>query len=414
MSTDPDFGPDLATGEAQPKPRPRAVGLPPMAAMLSRRMASEPAVPAETGQATDEADEDQAAAADFDETDADEFDYADDADDGEDDETGGDYEDFDDDDGQDYDGEDAHGTDPQFNPDRPSAGGAVVRVGSWDSWLPVPAKSGRVAPARAAADDVDEFDEFDDEADEFDLPDYDAMNQGRESYGDTARAAFSDRSGGRVSAARARLKRRRRNTDGGHEVYRARSAVPAVLAVAGVVAVVTVVIVVNVRGGSSPLLAPAGPAHPSGSASPAQAAVSTPAQTETYPHATSDCYATRTADTVVGAGPGDPNGGGPGAILGFEWSYYADRSGARARDWVASESSVPDAATIQAGIDTVPVATKYCVHISKADADGSGNTWSVVLSEQYPTDKTPQQWHQTITTASVGGRVLITAIRKAD
>ncbi|MFE4459267.1 hypothetical protein ACFROC_18085 [Nocardia tengchongensis] len=402
MSTDPDFGPDLATGEAQPKPRPRAVGLPPMAAMLSRRMASESAVPAETSQAADEAD--QAAAGDFDAEYNDEID--------------GDAGDFDAEyDSDDYDDQDDYDpdtdADPAYTPEGPAADpDASGRRGSWVSWLP---EDGRpAARPEVAEDDSDEFDEFDDETDEFDLPDYDVLNAaGRQNYTDVARAAFTDRSGGRGAAVRARLKRRR-DTDagGGREVYRARSGTLAVLAVVGVVAVVTVVIVVNVRG-SSPLLAPAAPTHPSGTGSPAPAAVTAPATTETYPHATADCYATKSPDTVVGAGPGDPSTG-PGVILGFEWAYYSDRSGARARDWVAADAAVPDAATIQAGIDTVPVATRYCVHVSRADSDASGGTWNVVLSEQFPTDRTPQQWAQTITTRSQGGRVLITSIRKAD
>ncbi|MGV9668387.1 hypothetical protein [Nocardia niigatensis] len=228
-----------------------------------------------------------------------------------------------------------------------------------------------------------------------------AATEHGETYSDHARASFADRSGGLGAAARARLKRRR-DLDGPRERGRA----PAVLVAVGVAVVVVLVVAVNV-GHSSPQKAPSRSAP----AVVTTTAASAPATTEGYPHATADCYATKTADTVVGAGPGDPSTG-PGAILGFNWAYYSDRSGARARDWVTPDAEVSDAASIQAGIDTVPVATRYCVHISRADSDGSGNTWNVVLSEQYPTDKTPQQWAQTITTRAEGGRVLITAIRK--
>ncbi|MGW4244946.1 hypothetical protein [Nocardia sp. NPDC004722] len=145
---------------------------------------------------------------------------------------------------------------------------------------------------------------------------------------------------------------------------------------------------------------------------PAVAAQSPAALTTDNPHATTDCRATSTADTVTGAGPGDP-ATGPGAILGFEWAYYNDRSGTRAREWVTSDAEVPAAATIQAGIDATPEATRYCVQITRASADGTGVTWNVTLAEQYPTDKTPQQWAQIITTANIGDRVLITGIRKA-
>ncbi|MEU6584344.1 hypothetical protein [Nocardia sp. NPDC046763] len=239
--------------------------------------------------------------------------------------------------------------------------------GSWESWLP-----GRAATEHG------------------------------ETYSDHARAAFVDRSGGVGAVARARLKRRR---DPGNDSPRERGRGPALLVMAGVAVVVVVVLTANL-GNNSPKSSGPSKAAP---ASTVAATPAAPATTEGYPHATTDCYPTKTADAVVGAGPGDP-GSGPGAILGFEWAYYADRSGARARDWVSADAAVPDAAAIQAGIDSVPVTTKYCVHISKAD--GAADTWNVVLSEQFPTDTTPQQWAQTITTRTDHGRVLITAIRK--
>ncbi|MFE3195903.1 hypothetical protein ACFXHA_43375 [Nocardia sp. NPDC059240] len=236
------------------------------------------------------------------------------------------------------------------------------------------------------------------------LADHDRDSTEKTSYSDMARAAFVDRSGGVGAAARARLKRHR-DPD---RPRRNRPPLSAVFMLVGVAVLVVVVLGVNL-GSGSPRTAPARSAPGTTVASTASA----PATTESYPHATADCYATKTGDTVVGAGPGDPTTG-PGAILGFEWAYYADRSGARARDWVTPDASVLDAAAIQAGIDATPVATKYCVHITRAAADGTGSTWNVTLSEQYPTDKTPQQWTQTITTTTSGGRVLITAIRKAQ
>lgn len=233
-----------------------------------------------------------------------------------------------------------------------------------------------------------------------------ATTEQGETYTDHARGSFVDRSG-IGAAARARLKRPR---DGGWSSEQRSRAPAALLALAGVVVVVVVVLGVNLSASSSksgPLAAvPASTAHAA-----TTAAAST--TTEPYPHATADCYPVKSADVVVGAGPGDPTTA-PGAILGFQWAYYSDRSGARARDWVAAGADVPDAAAIQAGIDSVPAATKYCVHVSRADSDGSGGTWNVVLSEQFPTDKTPQQWAQTVTTRAEGGRVLITAIRKAN
>lgn len=256
--------------------------------------------------------------------------------------------------------------DPEADDPRPDSGDR------WESWLP-----GRASTERG------------------------------ETYSDHARASFVDRSGGVAAAARARLKRHRDTDFPRHRAAGGRAPV-ALLALAGVVVVVVMVLGFNLSTSAKhgPLAAaPVSTTHPT--------TVAAPATTESYPHATADCYPAKSADLVVGAGPGDPTTG-PGAILGFEWAYYSDRSGARARDWVAAGADVPDAAAIQAGIDTTPAATRYCVHINRADSDASGSTWNVVLSEQFPTDKTPQQWSQTITTRGENGRILITAIRKAN
>ncbi|WP_067574476.1 hypothetical protein [Nocardia acidivorans] len=380
--TNPDFGPALPR-KAPPPPR----GLPlPNSPRVARLPVAEDPIEAEQDQAetaggfgTDSAQDQDYDDSEYDDSETGDYDAEYDAAQDQDYE-----EDYDDE--TDYD----FAEDPNFNPVATTA----RRVGSWDSWLARPTNPGPHATRTADGD--------------YQLPDYDAMNKdGAATYSDAARTAFTDRSGGRGAAVRARLHRKDPDQDAeGHPVFGGRNGLMAVLVAVGLVLVLSLIIIVNVRH-ASPLAAPASTApHPAAVTS----APTGPAVPESYAHATPDCYATKTATTVVGAGPGDPSTG-PGAILGFEWAYYSDRSGARARDWVSTDAAVPDAAAIQAGIDTVPVTTRYCVHITRADGDATGGTWNVLLSEQYPTDKTPVQYTQTITTRTDGGRTLITSIR---
>lgn len=279
-------------------------------------------------------------------------------------------------------------------------------------------------------DEYDEYDDFSDDPDTVvpdpDMPARSAKRSGNwdewisgprpaqevETFTDTARRGFRDRTG--AVPIIGRISRRDHDDDEVHTLYPRRGLLLG-LGVAALALVMIVVVVANLRMGLN--ASPSGPV-PAAASQPTTAArttatVSAPATTEGYPHSTADCYPTKTATSVVGAGPGDPTTA-PGVILGFDWAYYVDRSGARAREWIAPDATgINDAAGIQAGIDSmVPVATKYCVHITRSEADRSGNVWDVVLSEQFPTDKIPAQWHQTITTATVNGRVLITSIRQ--
>ncbi|MFE3229833.1 hypothetical protein [Nocardia sp. NPDC059228] len=399
MNADPDFGPELTTETAEVPPTPRSSRplalstLPTLPMPVSKRAPAEPLEPAED---EDQGDDGEDYPDDYDDTadyDDDGDDDGDDYDDGEFDDEDGEFDEFEDEDPDDY------GEDPRYVPDQAEHRSARPDGLPWDSWL---ARPGKPDPRKPKPDPGPDGQKS--------LSDYyDAVNAG--TYTDSARKAFVDRSGGRGAAVRARLKRRR-DDDNDREVYRARSGGVAVLAVAGVALVVVVIVLFNVNH-SSPLLSQANSSpHPTALTTTAPI-MAGPATTEGYPHATADCYATKTPTNVVGAGPGDPSSG-PGVILGFEWAYYSDRSGARARDWVATDADVPDAPAIQSGIDSVPTGTRYCVHITKSDSDTSGNTWNVSLSEQFPDDKAPMTWPQLITTRTEGGRVLITAIRKAN
>lgn len=285
-------------------------------------------------------------------------------------------------------GADTTGVDPPA----PIPAKVAAHTGNWDEWLAGPAR-GRGAEhlprdTTARADD-----------DEQDTPDDDTGYSG---YSATARRNVVDRTG-RIKPVLGRLTPRRDRDD--YEGTRTRGTLVAVATVGAAALLIGVIVAVNVNLGDT-----------ADTAAVTSTVTLVPATTdsvapvpENYPHATANCFATRTETTVVGAGPGDP-ATAPGAILAFEWAYYVDRNAARAREHVAADATVPDAATIQAGIDEVPDGTRYCVFLTRADADG--NTWQVELHEQYPTDPSPQRFAQIVTTRTDGERALITAISK--
>ncbi|MFC3963013.1 hypothetical protein [Nocardia jiangsuensis] len=118
-----------------------------------------------------------------------------------------------------------------------------------------------------------------------------------------------------------------------------------------------------------------------------------------------ECRASRTPTEVRGAGRGGAMSG-PDAILAFQYAYYVDRSGAAARQLVAPEAAVSPAEVIQRGIDSIPAGTTHCVRIT-----GVGdNRYSVEVTEQRPGGVPASYSRQTVTTAEIGGRTLITGI----
>ncbi|MBF6206843.1 hypothetical protein IU483_22540 [Streptomyces gardneri] len=125
--------------------------------------------------------------------------------------------------------------------------------------------------------------------------------------------------------------------------------------------------------------------------------------------ATPGCEQKRTADVVSGTDPGG-TGNGPDAIFAFEYAYYAERSGYRARAVVAPDAAVASADQIQRGINQVPVGTRYCVHISRAGDGPDGQArWEVRLTQQFP-DEEPYTFTQFITTRTGTDQTLITGI----
>ncbi|MEU1950278.1 hypothetical protein [Nocardia rhamnosiphila] len=117
------------------------------------------------------------------------------------------------------------------------------------------------------------------------------------------------------------------------------------------------------------------------------------------------CPAEQTAQVVRGAGPGGTNSG-PDAVLRFQYAYYVQRSGAEARAAVAPDAPVSSAEVIQAGIDSVVPGTAHCVRIMTV-ADGR---YTVEVTEFRPGGEPATYSRQTVTTAVIDGRTLITGI----
>jgi hypothetical protein len=121
--------------------------------------------------------------------------------------------------------------------------------------------------------------------------------------------------------------------------------------------------------------------------------------------AVSDCPTER-ADLVVRSAEPGATTSGPDAVLAFQYAYYVDRSGEHARAAVAPDATVSSAAAIQRGIDSIPVGTTHCVRIVTI----ADNRYSVEITEYRPGGAPATYNRQTVTTAVVDGRTLITGI----
>ncbi|MGW4248175.1 hypothetical protein, partial [Nocardia sp. NPDC004722] len=109
---------------------------------------------------------------------------------------------------------------------------------------------------------------------------------------------------------------------------------------------------------------------------------------------------------VRGNGPGSTKSG-PDVILALQNRYYVDRNGKAVREMFAPDAAAPTAEQIQAGIDSIPVGTTYCVQIMPGPFDGQH---VMVVSEQHP-DATKRTWSpQLVITTKVGDATLISAI----
>ncbi|WP_446222914.1 hypothetical protein ACTWPB_24660 [Nocardia sp. IBHARD005] len=121
------------------------------------------------------------------------------------------------------------------------------------------------------------------------------------------------------------------------------------------------------------------------------------------------CVDEQRGGLTIGRGPGD-NSSGPGVILGFEYAFYTDRNGEKARSYVAPEAdTVGSAPIIQGGIDKyVPLGTTYCAQINQIGPD----SYELDLTERRPggTSADDLLYTQLITTTVRDGRTLIATI----
>lgn len=182
-----------------------------------------------------------------------------------------------------------------------------------------------------------------------------------------------------------------------------------VLIVLGI-AVATVSIGLTIVYGSDTKTRTAAATSPARAAGPAQStSTSTTWAKPPWAIATPGCEQRRAPDVVSGTDPGG-TGSGPDAILAFEYAYYAERSGYRARAVVAPDAAVSPAEQIQRGINQVPVGTRYCVRITRAgDSPAGQDRWEVRLTQQFPGEET-NTFTQFITTRTGADQTLITGI----
>ncbi|RJO68388.1 hypothetical protein D5S18_33820 [Nocardia panacis] len=97
---------------------------------------------------------------------------------------------------------------------------------------------------------------------------------------------------------------------------------------------------------------------------------------------------------------------GPDAILAFQYAYYVERSGERARAAVAPDAPVSSAEMIQRGIDSVPAGASHCVHVTTI----TEGRYAVEVTVFRPGAGPTTYNRQIVTTAVIGGRALITGI----
>lgn len=93
------------------------------------------------------------------------------------------------------------------------------------------------------------------------------------------------------------------------------------------------------------------------------------------------------------------------AIKKFDYGYYVTRSGVAAREAVAPDALVGDAASLQSSIDAMPPGTTHCLQIT----DRGSGTFEVRLAEFRPNAE-PELTFQVIETARRGSITVITAI----
>ncbi|WP_405138767.1 hypothetical protein [Nocardia sp. NBC_01388] len=110
--------------------------------------------------------------------------------------------------------------------------------------------------------------------------------------------------------------------------------------------------------------------------------------------------------TVRGNGPGSTRTA-PDVILALQNRYYVERNGQRVHEMFAPDATAPSVADIQAGIDSIPAGTTYCVQIMPGPFAGQQ---IMVVSETHP-DSSRKVWPpQLVLTSTTGDRTLVSSI----
>lgn len=118
-----------------------------------------------------------------------------------------------------------------------------------------------------------------------------------------------------------------------------------------------------------------------------------------------DCPESVDGPVTTGNDSGDQESG-PGVIKAFDYAYYVDRSGERART-VATPSGVGSAKDLQASIDALPADTSHCLRIT----DRGNGLYAVQLTETRPGEQ-PIVYPQLIQTVQADGKTWIASIKK--
>ncbi|WP_020109711.1 hypothetical protein [Nocardia sp. 348MFTsu5.1] len=126
------------------------------------------------------------------------------------------------------------------------------------------------------------------------------------------------------------------------------------------------------------------------------------------PVADADCPDITTGLVTTGRDQGS-HAGGAEVIKAFEYAYYVQRSGAKAREFTTELARVGSAEAMQSFIDhNLAPGTLHCVKIT----DRGQGLWSVELTEIPPGGGEPITIRQLAQTADIDGRTFITAITK--
>ncbi|MFD4443201.1 hypothetical protein ACFWPK_25835 [Nocardia sp. NPDC058519] len=119
-----------------------------------------------------------------------------------------------------------------------------------------------------------------------------------------------------------------------------------------------------------------------------------------------ECQSVAEQSVTVGNGPGDTTTGAR-AILGFQYAFYTDRSGAKVREFVAPDAeNISPAETIQQAIDgQIPAGTTHCVKMRETAV----GRYDVELREMHP-DGSAVVYKQEIITTNTDGKWQVKSI----